>query len=450
MKAVIKGISVFLVTVKYVKNTQKHNAIFCYVIILLFMLSSCADSGSYMFYEGPVMPLTSTSETDIEVKRNVNFDFAAYDNIEHIDFIKNGYAVITDSYELINPNDSVASIELAYGFNGQFVDSKDQIPLVRVDERIVAPTLYATVDEKSIINGAISWDAYNKVMQEHDYLTEAMTSPVSETTPITVYHLFDIELDPEHPAGDIFIDVGYDREKNTVVWARDYDVFFSKTKQHQEHLFVNISKGDVWIYVIGDELSNINVGANIGYELSEKSFLDGLTYNIETYPSTLELAIGDYAREYDFWVTNNDGYENAGILTNELLIDGALKRLTCTDKYHNTNEVHRLAELFESTVINERMLYWVFTIEVKPQSSTIITFTYQHEASEGSVKNQSGFDIATTLNSTLNITEQTVSVSNCESIRIVNQNLGLDLDAGVLSISVDPNIDRYYLDISPK
>lgn len=431
-------------------DSHKNNVILCFVIVLLFILSGCTDSGSYMFYEGPVMPLISTSETNIEVKRTVNFDFAAYETIEHFDFIKNGYAVVTDSYELQNPSDSAESITLAYGFKGQFIDSKDQIPVVRVDNEIIAPTLYAAVDEKSVINGAMSWDAYNKAMHEHDYLAEAIASPIYESTSVTAYHIFDIEFDHDLPVGDIFIDVGYDRERDTVVWVRDYDVFFGTSKQEQEHLFFHINKGDVWIYVVGDELSNINIGANAGYELSEKSFLDGLSYNIEIYPSTLEKAISDYVHEYDFWIANGDGYENAGILTDELLFDGALKRLACTDKYHNTSNVHRLAELFENTVINERMLYWVFTIEVMPQSSTIISFTYQHEASEGSVKNQSGFDIATTLNSALNITAQTFSVSNCNSIQIVNQNLGLDMDAGVLSVSLDPNMGHYYLDISPK
>lgn len=422
----------------------------CFMLILFFVLSGCKGSSSYIFYEGPVMPLTSTSETDIEVKRNVNFDFAAYENIEQLDFIKNGYAVVTDTYELTNPCDSVTTIELAYGFKGQFIDSKDQVPVVLVDGQIISPNLYASVDDKSLINGAVNWDAFSKAMQENDYLSEAVASPIDGNTPVTVYHIYDIGFNQELTISDIFVDVGYDRSEGTVMWARDYDVYFRATKQDQEHLFVNINKGDVWIYVIGDELSNINIGANAGYDLSEKSFLDGLTYNVETYPSTLEYVISDYSHEYDFWVANGDDYENAGILTNELLLNGALKRVNRTDKYHNSNEVHRLAELFEHVVINERMLYWVFTIEIMPQSSTVVSIAYQHKASEGSVNNQSGFDVATILNTTLKISEQTISVTNCNDIRIANQNMGLDLNAGVLCVSVDPNIDHYYLDISPK
>ena len=60
-----------------------------------------------------------------------------------------------------------------------------------------------------------------------------------------------------------------------------------------------------------------------------------------------------------------------------------------------------------------------------------------------------GYDLVTALGSTLEFTGQTAALVNTDTIEIVRQNLGLDLENGVAQVSLDLAEPRYYLEIRP-
>lgn len=432
---------------KILRNYVKYTKIFSVVIMICTFVGCGGKGNSYVYYGSPILPLMSTSETSVEVERNINFDFSTYEELKSRDFINTGSANIIDQYELINPTNQSTSIELVYAFEGQFIDDKDEIPLISINGNKIEAKLVASVDGNAQIHNATSWETYSKVLQENDFLSEALASPVNENTSISVYHIYNIQVDHSKIVGDIFWDFQCDKKDNTLLWVRDYDVFVEGTKEDRPHVFFNIKKGDIWLYALGGELSDISISANLGYEITERSQLSGVTYKIDLYKSTLGECMSEYANVYDFWKSNGEGYENAGILTKELLIDGALKRISNMEAYKKTNKIHRFAELFDSVVTHPRMLYWVFPVEIPAGSKSVVSISYKHIASEGSLKKQNGYDVATHMNSKLNFTEQSISISNYNTIKIANQNIGLDPESGVTVVVLNQENERYYIDI---
>ena len=53
----------------------------------------------------------------------------------------------------------------------------------------------------------------------------------------------------------------------------------------------------------------------------------------------------------------------------------------------------------------------------------------------------------TQVDSNLNFTAQSASVSNYDVIEIVNQNFGFDLSAGIDSVVLDTAVPHYYMEV---
>ena len=63
---------------------------------------------------------------------------------------------------------------------------------------------------------------------------------------------------------------------------------------------------------------------------------------------------------------------------------------------------------------------------------------------------RSGYDLVTTLGSNLTFTEQTASVSHTESIELVRNTFGFDVERGVVSVTLDMQQEYYRLEITRK
>jgi len=63
-------------------------------------------------------------------------------------------------------------------------------------------------------------------------------------------------------------------------------------------------------------------------------------------------------------------------------------------------------------------------------------------------RNLQGYDLMTTLDSTLAFTAQTASVTHAENVQITGQNIGFDPENGVTEVKLDPNQPHYYLEFN--
>ena len=68
----------------------------------------------------------------------------------------------------------------------------------------------------------------------------------------------------------------------------------------------------------------------------------------------------------------------------------------------------------------------------------------------GKKQDRCGFDLTTGLGSRLTFTEQQASLSNWEEFRIIDQNFGFDLRRGITTVTLDPQVEYYWMDIHGK
>ena len=98
----------------------------------------------------------------------------------------------------------------------------------------------------------------------------------------------------------------------------------------------------------------------------------------------------------------------------------------------------------------QRVMYAAFDVTIPAHGSVTVSASMHKEAScdyIGKKKNVDGYDLATQLGSTLALTEQRASVSNTEEIRIVDNNFGFDLDAGITQVTLDPEVEHYWMQV---
>ena len=98
----------------------------------------------------------------------------------------------------------------------------------------------------------------------------------------------------------------------------------------------------------------------------------------------------------------------------------------------------------------QRVMYAAFDVTVPAHGSVSVTATMHKDNScdfIGKKKNVDGYDLATQLGSTLAFTQQCASVSNTEPVRIVENNFGFNLDAGITQVTLDPEVEHYWMQV---
>ena len=101
----------------------------------------------------------------------------------------------------------------------------------------------------------------------------------------------------------------------------------------------------------------------------------------------------------------------------------------------------------------QRIMYLSFEVTIPAGDSITIDATMRKEASidfTGEIKNRNGYDMVTALASPFTFTKQTASISNYDSIEILGQNFGFDLEAGITEVELDMKEEHYWMDIKKK
>lgn len=428
-------------------------------LLLVFMLRPLfapgrGGTGNYDSYGGPVLPMTALEGADgLEVGRNVNFDFSAYEEKRET-ILDRGSAVITDTYELRNPTAEPVTVKLVYGFEGQFIDPAEQFPAISLEGQPVQTELIASVDAQSALHRAQSWESYRKILTEEDHLAEAMAAAPASETAVTVVRLSDFQYTlPEGasaiPVGTepVFVGAEFEIPQGTIVWTPGFDI-----SREEDGLWQVYSRGELTLYFQGEVPEKIQPVANIGYNIRENTGLTVQDWQEERSSASLGECVADAARDYDFWA-ENDGYPNPGLLTRELLLEGALKLLAQPDYRFPSGQIRAIRDLFYDTVTDIRLLYHVFEVTIPAGESVTVEAVFTQEPSydfTGAKKCREGYDLVPTFGSVLNFTEQTSSLTGVEFIEIRNQNFGFDLKKGITEVALDLNVERYFLDVTAK
>lgn len=413
-----------------------------------------AGSGEFYSYRGPVLPMTTLNGAEgVDVQRNVDFDFSPYlDNTRYSNLGK-GAAGITDTYVLTNTTGENKTLELVYGFQGQFIDRPEEFPTITVDRTEIQPTLYPSVDTEELLWNAHNFDRYSQVMTENDFLTTALQQPADLDIPVTAYHFTELSYDGEELADVPMLTLRFSLDENTAVWTMVAHESGTEDDGRQRMMF-RVDHGEAWVFTIGGTLIDPEFGGNKDYNISDTSAIDGVTFKLETYETTLNKAILELAQDYDFWsIEGQDTYPNAGGVTPELLVDGAVKRIHAMGYLEPSEQIRMIGSLFYDVVTEPRMMYLVFPAALDAGQTITVEAVYIQEPSldiSGPKQYREGYELATKLGSDLHFTDLTSSLSNTDSIELGNQNFGFDLERGITAVNLDLQVKRYFLEVKIK
>lgn len=416
-------------------------------------------SGAYNSYSGPILPLTAVSGGEgLEVKRHVEFDFSPYETYEPSP-IDAAEIIVTDTYLLTNPADSDRTVTLAYPYEGRFVDERKYTPAVTVNGKEVEAALYPAVDGERQIFLAKDFSDYRDLMTEHDYFAQATSQPPQADHPVKVYRFTDITYNGNREDPYIFLTVDFRIPEGAAVWALHYDVMRLDDETGDCSLWFHEDldeKDMAYLFVVGGELEELSFGGNLGHNLTENSALTDMTCEYETYDTTFSELIWEFAQRYDYWAVYEDE-PDPGLDTPEILYRDAMKRIGAHPEQGwdgITGESVSIAEeAFYKTMTIPRLMYWVFSVEIPAGETVQVQAQYHQEAStdfHGAQKDRDGYDLATRLGSSLRFEELTAAVKGWEFIEILRQNFGFRPHKGITEVILDPDTERYYLEVAVK
>lgn len=410
--------------------------------------------GDFQSYRGPVLPMTSLNGADgVDVDRNVDFDFAPYQDGNDYSTLGKGAAGITDTYILTNTTGETKTLELVYGFQGQFIDHPEEFPSITVDGVMIQPELYPSVDMEELVWNAHNFDRYSQVLEENDFLSTALQQSEELDIPVTAYHFTDLAYEGAEVVGFPMLTLRFSLDENTTVWTMIVDEFGAEQNGKQRMMF-RIDRGEAWVFTVGGTLIDPEFGGNKDYNVTDSSAIDNISYKLETYETTLNDVIQHFAQSYDFWaIEGQNTYPNAGGLTPELLVDGTIKRINSMGQQNSSEKIMLIESLFHKVVTEPRMMYLVFPVVLESGQSVTVEATYIQEPSldiSGPKHYREGYELATKLGSDLHFANLSSSLSNTALIELGKQNFGFDLEKGITEVILDLQVDRYYLEVKIK
>ena len=415
----------------------------------LLSLMSPTDPGTYYFYSGPILPLSSLSGGEhIEVSRDVTLDFSIYGAPKEYS-VDPERVKVTDSYILNNPTGEAVTMELSWGFDTKF---SEHIPVITVDGATVEGTVRAgglTADPKKPM--IQNYEKYKKLLTERDFLAEAMEEAPLWDAPAKVYHFYNMAYSGEETYPPM-LGLSWKDEKNTSVWVRTGGITGTRISGTDKgRNFMNFPFGEeVWLYVIGEDLVDLSGGGTRSHTMGTytESKIEGLTYELETYESTFAEYVMEAARAYVEQVELEG--PGAELVTPQMLINEVMKQIA-DGTIRTDGGFGGVDVCFYDFDMNRRMIYWVFPVEIPAGGSVTVSADYIKESSYNSDDIRHGYDIATTLGSNLNFTEQKATLVNTDPILLAEltggQNFGFDLAAGVTTVTLDTSVERYFMDL---
>lgn len=408
---------------------------------------SGGGSGTFDVYVGPALPLTAIFHGEkLDVTRHVDFDFAPYADGET-------EIILTDGYALTNTAAEAVTVELAYPFQGSLTDEARLFPAITVNGSAITPSLCPSVDAKGRLFGADDWEDYKAAILEEDYLAEALSEVPGIDTPVTVYHISGIRDESTEDVSNKYLALTYTPDPDTTIWS--YNCSDNENEDGTHFITLDVPEedwqwGECYLLVIGGDVGSFSQqGHHSTFPPKQSNQLDGISATVEQSTSTFGEMVWLLAEHYSTAPQYDERAE--GCASPEMLYRGAMARIGNPD-YHIFSTVHRiLSEIFGAVLSEEVLIYDVFTVTLEPGETASVEITHRRTGSRdhgGMESATEGYDMATRLGSSLSLETQSASLSGSQYIRITEQNFGFNPDAGILSVSLDPEMERYYLRVS--
>lgn len=442
------------------------------------------DGGSaFMSYAGPVFPLTGLENTsDLTAERRLTWDFAPGARTDGPP--RQWGAAVTDCYTLSNPSDREAEAVLLYPFTGSLCDLDELRPTVAANGTEIPAALYAgsysggfqsamgEIDpglDTLNLKYPDSWEQYRTLLEDGGYQARALSDYPVLDIPVTVYEFSEFEAPTErYPAATQSVSFTIDRSDTQILcYGFEGQEWDGDSGFRRYSCFVpgrtGRAPGVKLLAVLGEDIGEYTLqgyrdgGCNSGEEIEGVSCT--VTRSEATLDEVLDRLCRAYAEQYAqgravdqenaFDAVSFSMYRGA---VAELLTQYGLLSDSAADRYRDG----RLDDILSETLSHERVLYLAFSAAVPAGDSAEITLrmrkppSYDFYCSGSGNAGIQGYDLVTSLGSSLTFTRQTARLENTESIEIVRQNLGFDPENGVATAELNPAEEHYFLEIRPR
>lgn len=442
--------------------------------------SGGGDGLTYMSYAGPVFPLTVQDGGDgLTAAREIEFDFLPYISTDKRTYEFGGKTVVsqryddevivTDRYTLTNETGADKTVTLLYPFAGNLGQTENS-PAVSVDgqatETTIHPGEYAGefmgvlggknqeygsenlrhfddfADYEVLLSDGsyqtAAFDAYPELnqmayvyrMSDYVYTTDAKaTNPTlsmefyidySKTTVLT-YGINGASWDTE---------TGYRSCRNSAVEVRP---LASEENRYPDDAFVILLGEDIDGYTIQGYRDG---GCDAGEEV------DDLGCTITRYETTLG--------EFLLWCIRENYSDTDGQMLYDLTAELLCTHGPLSDSPKARYDSGMLGSMIIEAKQYNRVMYLAFEVSIPAGSSVTVEAVCRKEASmdyTGKDKDRDGYDMATTLGSSLTFMSQSASISNWEEITILDQNFGFDPENGVTRVELDMSVPNYWIQV---
>ncbi len=439
-----------------------------------------AEGSVFMSYAGPILPLTLLEEeTGLLAARALALDFAPQQEAEQSRLWSMG---VTDAYTLTNESAEDKTVTLAYPFVGSFRELDR--PALTLDGAPLSTTLHAgpytggfrgAGDEKSQslnLDEIHEFSGYRALLADGGYMASALqTEYPALTDPVTVYELTNVTdggSEAVNPTLNMAFHMDYDKsivltygfnggryDPDTGDTARNFSIPKENRRDYGATRFLAVLGEDIGEYTLqGYENGACEPGEEI----------NGAGASVTRYETTLGELLLTIAQTFydDVHMSEYDGDDNRYI-ARDITFDmyfGEVCRFFA--KYGVAGEEAKerydfgmLEDIINETVVHSRVLYLAAEITVPAGGSVVISArslkrpSYDFACTGSDNVGVLGYELATSLGSSLDFTEQSASLVNYEKVELVRQNFGFDLAAGITSVSLDPAVEHYYIEVRP-
>jgi hypothetical protein len=428
-----------------------------------------AGATTFMSYAGPVFPLTLENAVDnTTATRSIAYDFALVNE----DSLRVWGSSITENYTLENSSAEDMVAEGIYPFAGSFDELKEQMPTIKVNGETVTPTLYPgrysggfigvlgadDPEGSSNILELDSWEGYKKLLEDGNYLRRAFEDYPTFPQKVAVYKFTDFEAPlEEFDAATQAISFTIDPEKtNILLYGFNGGEYNEDGFRRYSYFIPNGIRRETdekYIIVIGEDIGNYVLQGYKNGACEEGNELEGVSVTV----TRIEASLSDvFAEIVDNFFSTYDADEVIpvsrdmflGIMSEFMLEHGVFSSFP-KERY----EYGMLEDIISETKNLDRVFYLRFPIGIPAgqDASVMVSLrkkpSYDFHCSGSKNVGVQGYDMVTRLGSNLEFTEMTASLRNTENIEILNQNFGFDLEGGIDSVTLNPEIPHYYLEI---
>lgn len=417
-------------------------------------------ASSFMSYAGAVMPLTVLSGPEgLPAERQITWDFDTEDATKYT-LCK---AEVTDETTIRNPGEMELTVTVGYPVTATLRYEDELLPTLTVNGDSLETTLLW--GDTGAVQGSWpkwaprleGWEDLKALLAGSSYLDGSREAPPALDYTVTVWEVLE-ETAPDGKGKDLAptlaIDFKIDPEKTEVYswgfngysWSEDgtsrYDFFVrgdGERPQRRLLVFLGEAPGE---YVME------------GYENGGcERVLEGVSGRLTAFTTTLGELLDRLAEE-DFSEWDSAGGMEGREDTFRAALHQMMERFISGQA--GESELLTLEDLFSHVLVSDRVVWTTAEVTIPAGGEVTVAARYWKEPSYdfacGKTDREGllGWDLGTTLGSSLNFRKMIARLENAGGISLEGQNFGFDLKNGVTQVELVPTTEHYYMEVRIK